>query len=682
MTEARQPQRPRADGRVPAPPGAGSRGDRGLFIGAAAVSAVCLALYANAIANPFHFDDISIILTDPRVQGFQLRELLTGNYWYLPNTDRLYRPLTMLSYAANWAVAPHPWAFRLPNLALHATACLLLMAFVRRAFGSHRAALAAGLAFAVHPLGTEPLNTIVGRADLLVTAFMLGAAVLYWDDGLNKGRGWHRPVLAALMLAAGLASKENAVTLPGVVAALDLYRLHRRDVAGLRRYFLRRLLRCYLPMLVLLAGYLVLRTHLLGSLTSTAQVVDYFENPIAHPEHALDAEAGDSPFLVRWGTPLATLARAVRLALVPTTLCFDYSYVAFDAVRRWSDQRLWVGVGLVSVAAVALLVSVRRGARVALALAFAAITYSIVSNVLVVIGTVFGERLLYLPNLAYCMLIGLLADFAFAPGQSEGGRPVTGIGLRRVTAAALVVLGFCYAFLTVERNRDWRSPRALYESAYRVNPRSCKVLVGMAANALEDDDTLGCLRLCEQVVDEKTGVAPEYWPAWRTAAVALRRMAAETDDPKRCRLLKQQALQRFVAALRHGAAGDPEAMLGAADLLVELAGDYAQAIDVAEKLLQSRPGTAAAHDRLAQWLITASPPKLRDPQRALAHAERARAIEPAIANYAATHADVLAALGRTQEALDLLRRTLGTLPPESPGVPELRRRLEALEHRK
>ena len=648
---------------------------RGLLAGAAVLAAVCSALYANAVNNPFHFDDISIILTDPRVQGLHTSELITGNYWYLDNTDRLYRPLTMLSYAANWAVARQAWAFRLPNLALHAGVCVLLLALVWRVFGSYAAALGTSLAFAVHPLAAEPLNTIVGRADLLTALLMLGAAVLYWDDaGPGARRGPLRPVAAALCVAAAVLCKENALTLIGVVAVLDAYRAGPEKTRGGQAFWLRRLLRCYGPMLLVIGGYLALRVHLLGSLTSDSGVIDYFENAMAHPEHGLNADEGDSAWLVRWATPLATMARAVRLAVAPNDLCFDYSYAALEPVRRWADPRLWAGVGLLLAAVVWFILSLRRRRRVALAIAVSAITYSIVSNAVVIIGTIFGERLIYLPNAGFCLLLGLAADFAFR--RSPPSVPVPHPVSRRVVAAGLVILGMWYAFLTVERNRDWRSPRALYESAYEVNPRSCKVLAGMASNALEDDDYPRALRYCQAAWQDD--VAPEYWPAWRTAAVALRRMSAEAADPQRSEFLAQQAHLYFIRAMRLGAGGDPDAVLGVADLGVELNRDYEQAIRITGQFVRHRPTHAPAFDRLARWLLSAEPPELRDPRRALEYARQARRLKPEVANYALTLVDALMAVGQTAEATALIHQTLESLPADSPGIPEFRRRLEQL----
>jgi tetratricopeptide (TPR) repeat protein len=360
--------------------------------------------------------------------------------------------------------------------------------------------------------------------------------------------------------------------------------------------------------------------------------------------------------------------------LAPTNLCFDYSYRALEPVRRWGDLRLWAGVAVLLLACVAAVISVRRQGRVALALAFTAVTYSIVSNVLIVIGTIFGERLLYLPNVGYCMLIGLAAGFAFRrqldPDDSNS------LITRRLAAVGLIALGMWYGYLTVDRNTDWRSSYALHQSGYRVNPRSCKVLSGMAANALAGGDYAQALRYCQASMNED--VAPDYWPAWRTAGVTLRKMSARETDPRRKQFFAEQAMHYLARSLQLGGGGDPDAVLGTAELSIETAGDYAQGIRLAEQLVQYRPTQAQAFDKLARWLLEAEPPELRDPARALECARQAHRLKPRIANYIATLVDALIATGRTQEARALVEDTLPTLPAGSPGIAEFQRRLEQL----
>jgi len=643
---------------------------RPFALGAALLTALCVAVYGNAIANPFHFDDISIILTDPRVQAFQTHELLTGNYWYTGNTDRLYRPLVLLSYAVNWAVSPEPWTFRVPNLVLHAGVCVVLWALIRRITGSNRAGLIGAGLFAVHPLHTEPLNTIVGRADLLVTLCLLGAAVLYWDDAPAGRTRIGRPVAAAALLALGLLSKENAVTLPGVVAVLDWWRVRRGDWPELRAWLPRRALRCYLPMLLLIGGYLALRVALFGQLASGSDVIDHFDNPIAHPTRNL--EEGDSAYLARWATPLATFARAVRLHVVPVGLCFDYSYAAIETVGRWTDRRIWWGAGALLALGGLLAVSVRRRWGSEVPILLAAVTYSLVANVLVVIGTVFGERLLYLPSIGYCMIFGMLADRALRWSQAPPRRGQRPVGA--VLAVGLGVVAVCYAYLTIQRNRDWQSEATLYTSAYQVNPRSCKVLAGMGAKAVEAGALRSALVYCRAAMD----IAPDYWPAWRTAAVTMRRMADQSADPQERRALNDQALQCFKHTLQLGAGGDPAAMIGTAELLVER-GDYDRAIALLDQLVRIRPREHRAFPTLARHLIEAEPVELRDEPRALECVRTAMRLQPEIANYVETLAEVLLALDRPAEAADAIRRVITELPPDSTGVRHLTDRLTEME---
>jgi Flp pilus assembly protein TadD len=466
-----------------------------------------------------------------------------------------------------------------------------------------------------------------------------------------------------------LASKENAVTTVAIVGLLDWWYVQRSGADNRSRFLKRRALRCYVPMAAVIALYLALRVHFIGGLASGPEVVDHFDNPIAHPTQGL--APGDSAFLARWATPLATLAKAVRLHLVPTGLCFDYSYAAIETVRSVDDLRMWAGLGLLFVAVAASIISYRRQRRVLLAIAISAATYAIVSNI-ILLGTIFGERLLYVPSIGYCMLIGLAAEFAFgSSGRGPNGRRGP---LAVVAAIALPLMGFWYCHLTVSRNCDWSSPDRLYASAYRVNPTSCKVLSGMASIAMD----LGHYRQAHDYCRQAAKAAPKYWPAWRTAALALRRLAEQENDPGRQQYLYDKALEYYQEALHLGAAADPEAMIGAAELYVRN-GDYRRAIGILEQIVAYAPLDARALNELARCLVTAEPPDLRDPARALECIKRAMALRPEVANYVDTYVDVLLAFDQKEGAVAVIHKVLSTLPPASPGAIHFRKRLAELQ---
>src|SRR5258708_6668418 len=84
-------------------------------------------------------------------------------------------------------------------------ACLL----VRSMFGSLPAAWASAIVYVVHPAHTEAVVSIVGRSELLAASLFFSAWLAF-----RSGRTW----LAAAAYFLSLLAKENAITLPAVIA--------------------------------------------------------------------------------------------------------------------------------------------------------------------------------------------------------------------------------------------------------------------------------------------------------------------------------------------------------------------------------------------------------------------------------------------------------------------------------
>jgi len=652
---------------------------------------VCAALFAGTLGNEVVSDDRVILLEDPRVRWGQFLRLLTGNYWYKQGADLLYRPLVMVSYAANWAVSGEFWTFRVVNIALHAGVCIALYRFMLAVFGSGWAAGAGSLLFAVHPVHTETLNLIVGRADLAVALCMLTAALFSWRDAGNgacsrprqvgedasarAGGGRWRPALAAGLFGVAILCKENAVTLIGLVAALDAYRWWRPELRpardGRRRWWLGRLLRWYLPMLAVLGLYLAARWAVLGRLSRDPGEINVVDNPIAHPEYGLGP--ADSAWLARWATPLVTFAKAVDLTIWPVRLCHDYSLAAIETVKRLGDPRLAGAMLRVAFVLVAALACFRWLPGGVLAIATWLVTYSIVSNVPIVIGTIFAERLLYVPSIGFCMLAGLLLAAAVARWRTwqrpradwPWRRRVLGDPGGLVAAVWLVVfvVGVAwFGWLTVRRNRLWRTSGALVEHDFAIQPRSCRLLGAMARIRAGRGDPDGALELCKRALK----IAPRFSRTWWTAAYAYRQKG-----------INDEAFNCVRNALLLGAGGNPAAVGLAAELYVER-GDYATAIRLLEKLLQYQPTSWEAQNNLASYLIEAKPPELRDPERALEHARMARKLNPHGAAPLETLVAVLVALGRREEALRTLTQALPDIRPDDPFRPLLEKHLRSL----
>jgi tetratricopeptide (TPR) repeat protein len=179
-------------------------------------------VYLNALHNPFVYDDFWTVADNGSIVS--LRD---------PSAIVMYdttRPLTNASFAldrAVWGVAP--FGFHLTNVILHVLDVALIFALVSQLCGDARrqarvavlvlsdAAVAtiAALLFAVHPLMTEAVGYVSGRADLLCASVFL-LAVLASRRWVTAG-GATAFLAVWLFWAFALLCKETAAVLPPVV---------------------------------------------------------------------------------------------------------------------------------------------------------------------------------------------------------------------------------------------------------------------------------------------------------------------------------------------------------------------------------------------------------------------------------------------------------------------------------
>ncbi len=183
---------------------------------------VTFLAFLNSFEAGFPMDNQRLLAAYPRLQEATLSNIglvLSHTYWWPTGEAGLYRPFTTLTYLFNRAVlgdtaSGYHWI----NLLLHTGNVLLLwMLALRLGRKLVPAACIAGL-WAVHPLVTESVTNIVGRADLLAAMSTLGGLLLYLKSTQAEGarKAWW---LAALGLATliGVFSKESAVVIVGVI---------------------------------------------------------------------------------------------------------------------------------------------------------------------------------------------------------------------------------------------------------------------------------------------------------------------------------------------------------------------------------------------------------------------------------------------------------------------------------
>ncbi|XP_042323570.1 protein O-mannosyl-transferase TMTC1 isoform X4 [Sceloporus undulatus] len=197
--------------------------------------ASCLC-YWNSLRGEFVHDDVWAILNNRDVRpGTPLASAFADDFWGKgmgeEASHKSYRPLCVLSFKLNIMLAGmNPFYFHAVNVVLHCLVTLVLMYTCDKAvFKDCRLAFVTALFFAVHPIHTEAVTGIVGRADVLACLLFLLAFLSYNRSVDQLYVGEHFPPTASvsfLLLSLFLGTcamlvKETGITVFGVCLVYD-----------------------------------------------------------------------------------------------------------------------------------------------------------------------------------------------------------------------------------------------------------------------------------------------------------------------------------------------------------------------------------------------------------------------------------------------------------------------------
>ncbi|MBN1343180.1 MAG: DUF1736 domain-containing protein [Phycisphaerae bacterium] len=445
------------------------RQDRHAWWPVVLITLAAAGVYANSLSNGFLYDDDHIVRDDVRTRDpSQWKSIFTKGYWHGRSNDPLYRPIPLLTYLINHQVSGFsPAGYRVVNIALHACVSLLVCAIALQLFERPWAAVLAGVLFAVHPIHGEVVVIVIGRADLLCTLFYLLALWQVSRDPLTR-RPRFSPRLSGVLvfLALALFSKESAITFPAAAVLVDLWRRWQASDEARPRPWLtfltERLLRRYLPILFVCALSLLIRYHVMGMLT----------RPQGVPGGGIDNALDYAGLVGRLLTPFVLLGKYLNLLAWPNPLCYDYSYDAIPVATSLTDARVWIGLAWTLALLIAAIVSLRHKGGLLACVGLFAVTYSIASNSIVLIGTLFAERMMYLPSVAWCWGVGLLLTAA----HDRCAKPNAPASRLRIVVVVIALVGVVgYSAKTVFRNRGALADNnALYADGIRVNPGSSR----------------------------------------------------------------------------------------------------------------------------------------------------------------------------------------------------------------
>ncbi|XP_030794544.1 protein O-mannosyl-transferase TMTC1 isoform X2 [Rhinopithecus roxellana] len=515
--------------------------------GAAALlaGASCLC-YGRSLQGEFVHDDVWAIVNNPDVRpGAPLRwSIFTNDFWgkgMAENTShKSYRPLCVLTFKLNiFLTGMNPFYFHAVNVILHCLVTLVLMYTCdKTVFKNRGLAFVTALLFAVHPIHTEAVAGIVGRADVLACLLFL-LAFLSYNRSLDQGCvGESFPstvspffLLFSLFLGTcAMLVKETGITVFGVCLVYDLFSLSNKEDKSSN-----------------------------GALCPCSPQQPGSPQPSSLPGHPhrengkqqrfphkgawggchspLPPEPKSSGFpvspqavwsMMRFLTYSYLLAFNVWLLLAPVTLCYDWQVGSIPLVETIWDMRNLATILLAVVMALLSLHCLAAFKRlehkeVLVGLLFLVFPFIPASNLFFRVGFVVAERVLYMPSMGYCIL--------FVHGLSKLCTWLNRCGATTLIVSTVLLL-LLFSWKTVKQNEIWLSRESLFRSGVQTLPHNAKVHYNYA-NFLKDQG-----RNKEAIYHYRTAL--KLYPRH---ASALNNLGTLTRDTAEAKMYYQRALQ-------------------------------------------------------------------------------------------------------------------------------------------
>jgi protein O-mannosyl-transferase len=403
------------------------------------VAVVALAASITSLRNGFAYDDGWIIVANKPLHTLHAWwTLFARSYWMPEFGARLYRPLTSLLFAVQWAAGQGSAVpFHVVNVALYAAVCVAVLSLLRRTDVQARGiggALCAAALFAAHPVHVEAVANVVGQAELWVALLLVLSVVAYVRWRADGPLGRRRVLVLLGAYAVVCLVKENGVVLPALIAAAEWLLVSDDRPRKKRVDSIRELV---LAMLLVAVVTLYVRHRVLGAVIG--------DDP--HPAF-VGMSAGHRQLAM-----LALVPRVAGLFLWPARLLADYS--PGDTPLR-TTFGAWHLLGSAIVGALLGLAAWCRSRRpaVTFGVIWMVVALAPVANVFVATGIVIAERSLFLPSVGLAIALGALLAWA--------GERTPRTTVRQVAAAAVAALVVVGAVRSAVHAPVWKDNPTLF----------------------------------------------------------------------------------------------------------------------------------------------------------------------------------------------------------------------------
>lgn len=410
------------------------------FLSIVVLSVLTILAYSNTLENEFVWDDEFLIEKNSYLTDFQyIGKILTSNSTAgFGGKDDFYRPTQNLYYLFIYQLfGKSKIAFHLGNLLLHLVNSFLLFSLVLKITHSRFASFATSLLWVLHPTHVEAITYISGTADPMSVMFLLLCLLIYPFTATPKHPTSYW--FSLLLFTLALLSKESLVIGPLLLMML-IFLISDKKWTW----------RPYQPTLgfwLVSLSYLVLRKTVLNfndtyNFYSTSNI--YTEN-----------------WIFRLYTYLATLPEYLKILFYPLNLHMERQFPIFV---EFLQGPVLLGSFILIGSFILACIPVVRGKNYLYLICWLWFFTAFVpmNGVLLPVNSLILEHWLYLPSIGLFIATGFLLANIF----------------KRSNPIALSIVGliaFNLIFLTLIRNRDWRTPLIFYSNILQYSSGSARV---------------------------------------------------------------------------------------------------------------------------------------------------------------------------------------------------------------
>lgn len=418
------------------------------------VGILSILLYVNTLGHGFVLDDIAVVQENKFVKNgiSGIPDILRTFYWqgYWNSNSGLYRPMSLITFAIEWELMPNsPFIHHFMNVMFYVLTNLLLFTLLRYFFRNYSVWIPflIVLLFASHPIHTEVVANIKSRDEILCLLFFL--VTLYF---LICKEGKFAKIASFLFFLFALLSKEAGILFLPVIVFL-LWMQSNKDS--------KKTIIEGTPFVAITLVWLMVHQYVISSSPFPKITYAYTDNSMVNcPDKATQIATGFS-----------ILGRYIQNAVYPVTMSYDYSFNQIPCVG-FATFSFWSSLLLVLLLLGTAIYGIKKWVGVSIGIFFFFITIAFATNILFLIGTTMGDRLLYTP------VLGLIIAAVFGVHyflQSIKIQPN-----HKVLMVVFGLISISYSYQTITRNKVWQSNFTLFTSDINHAPNSARVAFNYA----------------------------------------------------------------------------------------------------------------------------------------------------------------------------------------------------------